>query len=346
MMNTQRHWRRMSVAALSAGALALALSACGGSVGTPDAGGTDTDESSYTLCMMPKLTGISYFDVAAEGFEEAAAELGVESKYDGPATSVAAGQVEIIDQWVAQSACSAITISANDADAVAPSLKAAAAAGIKTSGWDADPAEDAREVFVEAASVDSVGAALVEQLAAITDGKGEFLVLQGELTHAQANLWGDAIKAYMAENYPEMSVAETLPCHNDLQVCIETTKNYVQANPDVAGIFAIDATALPAAGAALEDIGKGGQIALTGLGLPGDSARYVDSGTMKSFVLWDVKKYGYLTAYVMMAQLDGTLPTSGTLDAGSLGAVTVNGDRVVLGEPLVFDSTNVHDFDF
>jgi hypothetical protein len=54
----------------------------------------------------------------------------------------------------------------------------------------------------------------------------------------------------------EELLADTLPCHNDLQACIETTKNYVTANPDVTGIFAIDATALPAAGAALEEIGN------------------------------------------------------------------------------------------
>src|SRR3712207_9432912 len=94
--------------------------------------------------MMPKLVGIPYFEASEKGAKEAAEEIGVELVYDGPTEAKAALQSQMIEQWIQQQ-CGAISVAANDPNALAPAMKKAADAGIKTSAWDADVAQDARE---------------------------------------------------------------------------------------------------------------------------------------------------------------------------------------------------------
>jgi rhamnose transport system substrate-binding protein len=86
--------------------------------------------------MMPKFTSDPYFFAANKGAQEAAKELGVTVEFNGPVDANVAAQADIIDRWVRRRV-SAIAVSANDPNALAPALKRAQAAGIKTMTWDA-----------------------------------------------------------------------------------------------------------------------------------------------------------------------------------------------------------------
>src|SRR3712207_908396 len=114
------------------------------------------------ICMMPKLVGIPYFNASEKGAKEAAEELGIELVYDGPTEAKAALQSQMIEQWIQQQ-CGAISVAANDPNALAPAMKRAQDAGIKTSAWDADVAQDAREVFVNQATFEAIGYELVDR---------------------------------------------------------------------------------------------------------------------------------------------------------------------------------------
>ena len=75
------------------------------------------------IALVVKALGIGFFEAAAKGAEEAAAELGdVEIIYTGPTDTTAEGQIEVINSLIAQKV-DAIAISANDQDALVPSLK-------------------------------------------------------------------------------------------------------------------------------------------------------------------------------------------------------------------------------
>jgi rhamnose transport system substrate-binding protein len=340
--------------------LALALSACGGDIGTDeevaaDAGGATAGEGAaggeaagggVKVCMMPKLIGIPYFNAAEEGAREAAEELGVTLEYDGPTEAKAADQVQMIEQWTAQD-CQAISVSANDPDALAPAMKAAGEAGVATSSWDADVAEDAREYFVNQATAEGIGSTLVDVMAEHTAGKGKFLVVTGSLTAPNQNAWIDAMKARIQEQYPEMKIAAIEPGEEDLQKGIDVTRAYLQANPDTAGVFGITSVALPGAAEAVEQLGKSGEVIVTGLGVPSEARPYVKSGTIPEFVLWNPTDLGYLTVHVAVAQAKGEMPTSGTFEAGRLGEVElIEEDVVLLGPPFRFNAENIDEFDF
>jgi rhamnose transport system substrate-binding protein len=105
--------------------------------------------------------------------------------------------------------------------------------------------------------------------------------------------------------------------------------------------------ALPGAAEAVEQLGRDGEVPVTGLSTPNEMKPYLDAGTVKKFVLWNPVDLGYLAVYVADAQINGDLPKSGTFEAGRLGKVEmIAPDEVLLGPPLVFSKKNIDDYDF
>jgi rhamnose transport system substrate-binding protein len=337
-------WRFRVVRVALLMVLALVVASCG--VGQQPSQGGGGGGGPKKICMMPKLVGIPYFNASEKGAKEAAEELGVELVYDGPTEAKAALQSQMIEQWIQQQ-CGAISVAANDPDALAPAMKKAGDAGIKTSAWDADVAKDAREVFVNQATFDAIGYKLVDVMAEQTDGKGKFLVVTGSLTAPNQVAWLEAMRERMKEKYPEMSIASVEPGEEDLQLGIDITKNYLRANPDTAGVFGITSVALPGAAEAVEQAGLEGKVAVTGLSTPNEMRPYLNSGTVEKFVLWNPVDLGYLAVYVANAQIEGNMPKSGTFEAGRLGKVKMLAeDEVLLGPPLVFSKENIDEYDF
>jgi len=338
-------WKVKVVPAVLLVVLVVAVAACG--VGQqPSSQGGGGGGGPEKVCMMPKLVGIPYFNASETGAKEAAEELGIDLVYDGPTEAKAALQSQMIEQFIQQQ-CGAITVAANDPNALAPAMKKAGEAGIATGAWDADVAPDARDVFVNQATFEAIGYELVDVMAEQTDGKGEFLVVTGSLTAPNQVAWLEAMRERMKEKYPEMSIASVEPGEEDLQLGIDITKNYLRANPDTAGVFGITSVALPGAAEAVQQAGLEGDVAVTGLSTPNEMKPYLDSGAVEKFVLWNPVDLGYLAVHVANAQIKGNMPKSGTFEAGRLGKVEVVAeDEVLLGPPLVFSKENIGEYDF
>ena len=323
--------------------LAVVAAACGVGQQPSSQGGGGGPEK---VCMMPKLVGIPYFNASETGAKEAAEELGIDLVYDGPTEAKAALQSQMIEQFIQQQ-CGAITVAANDPNALAPAMKKAGEAGIATGAWDADVAPDSRDVFVNQATFEAIGYELVDVMAEQTDGKGKFLVVTGSLTAPNQVAWLKAMRERMKEKYPGMSIASVEPGEEDLQLGIDITKNYLRANPDTAGVFGITSVALPGAAEAVQQAGLEGEVAVTGLSTPNEMKPYLESGAVEKFVLWNPVDLGYLAVHVANAQIKGNMPKSGTFEAGRLGKVEVVAeDEVLLGPPLVFSKENIGEYDF
>jgi rhamnose transport system substrate-binding protein len=343
MFGSTRKLQIVSTALLAALVTVIAAS-CG--VGQQPSQGGGGGGGPAKVCMMPKLVGIPYFNASEKGAEEAAKELDVDLVYDGPTEAKAALQSQMIEQFIQQQ-CGAITVAANDPNALAPAMKKAGEAGIATGAWDADVAPDARDIFVNQATFQAIGYELVDVMAEQTDGKGEFLVVTGSLTAPNQVAWLKEMRERMKEKYPDMSIASVEPGEEDLQLGIDITKNYLRAHPDTAGVFGITSVALPGAAEAVEQAGLEGKVAVTGLSTPNEMRPYLNSGTVEKFVLWNPVDLGYLAVYVANAQIEGNMPKSGTFEAGRLGKVKMLAeDEVLLGPPLVFSKENIDEYDF
>lgn len=305
-----------------------------------------TPSAQLVVAMIPKIEGIDYFNACQRGAEEAARELGVKLIYRGPTENKVERQIEIVDGFIAQRV-DVIAISPNDPVAIAPVLRKAAQAGIKVITWDADADPDAREFFVDQATPQSVGYALVDEMVAQVGPEAKVAIVTGSLTAANQNEWIKHMKARIAEKYPKIKIVATKPSEEDQQLAFTVTQDLLKAYPDIKGIFAITSVAFPGAADAVEQAGKKGKVAVVGLATPKGMRPWVESGTVKTVILWNPVDLGYLTIHVAKAVKEGTLKPGATeFQAGRLGTVKVQGREVVLGEPVKFTAENIAKFDF
>jgi len=308
--------------------------------------GKSTGNAKLRIGMCPKLIGISYFTACEQGAKEAAGELGLELDYDGPATASTDGQVGFIDKWVAQG-YDAIAVAPNDPELVAPALARARAAGVTVLTFDADanPTASGRQTFVNQAPVEGIGRALVDVMAAGIGGKGKVVIITGSLTAPNQNAWMAVMKPYMAQTYPEMELIDTLAGEEDQALAVRLTRDLINSQPDLKGVWGITSVALPGAAKAVHDAGKSGQIYVTGLSLPNVMREYVLEGTVEKFILWNVPDLGYLTIYAARALCEGKL-TPGAHTFGRLKDIQVTDGETLLGQPFIFDKGNIGQFDF
>src|SRR5688572_16636547 len=321
-------------------AVALALLFAGASCAKEEA------TSGLTIAMMPKNKGNPYFVGARQGAEEAARELGVTLLWDGPTETDPAKQNEVVETWITRGPA-AIAASVENRDGLATALRKARGKGVKVLTWDADTAEDARDFFVNQATPEGIGQALVDNAARVLGGKGDFAIITASLTAANQNTWLEHIRARLAEKYPGMKLLTVRPSDDKQDVAFVEAQNILKVHPSVRLIMGISSQAVPAAAEAVKQAGKTGQVQVTGLSLPNTCKKYVHEGVIDHIILWNVADLGYLTVQAATAAARGTLkPGATSLAAGRLGAVEISGSQVLLGKPFVFDKTNIDKFDF
>jgi rhamnose transport system substrate-binding protein len=309
------------------------------------------DESPVRIGMMPKLMGISFFDAAGRGAHEAAKELGVDLTYDGPTEDNTEQQAKMIEAWVAQG-IDVIAVAPNDPDAIAPTLSSARSQGVQVITWDTDADAEAskRSIFVNQAPVEGIANALVDVMVrGAGEGDklvGQFVIISGTKTAANQNSWMDVMNPRLREEHPDCELLETRYPTEDQLKAREETANLLAAYPELKGIWAITSVALPAAAKAVRDAGRQDQVFVTGLSLPSLMRDYVQDGTVKEFVLFDVENLGYLTVQVAAALHEKPLLPQENRTMGKLDSVRITEHEAILGEPLIFDKNNIDQYDF
>ena len=186
---------------------------------------------------------------------------------------------------------------------------------------------------------------LVDILGEALHGQGKTVIVTGSATSPNQNAWMEAMRARIAQRYPNLKLLETLVSDEDQSKAYRLSQDVINAHPDLAGIWAITSVSLPGAAKAVRDAGKAETIFVTGLSLPNTMRQYVEDGTIKQFVLWSPVDLGYLTVHVAKLLHDKKL-SSGEQSIGRLKDIRVSPGEVLLGPPKVFDRENVSDYDF
>lgn len=319
----------------------------GGERDTAEAGAKSRSEPArrITVAMMPKSKGNAYFIACRKGAEEAAREFGVDLIWDGPTDPDPARQNQIIDTWITRGV-DVIAVAVENRDGIASVLKKARERGIKVITWDADAAEDARDFFVNQATPEGIGQVLMDETGRILGGKGQFAIITASLTAANMIAWQEQIEKRRAEKWPEIQMAVLRPCDDLQKKAYDEANTILSAYPDVRLIMGICTPAVPAAGEAVKQSGRT-DVKVIGLGLPNDNKRYVHDGITESVILWNTADLGYLTIVAARALVDGRLkPGDQEMEAGRLGRISLRGDNILLGEPFIFNKSNIDAFDF
>lgn len=353
--------KRSNRVLLLAAVLAAALTACGSTTRNDNAPaateaqtGAAADpgaslKEGVKMAFLPKQLNNPYFDVLAGGGEAGITELKGEYKLVGPSDASASSQVSYINTLIQQQQ-DVIGIAANDPNAVCPSLNQARSAGIKVVSFDSDAAKECRDVFINQATTQGIGAKLVEMASKLAGGSGEIAILSATPNATNQNAWIEVMKTELAK--PENSglkLVTTVYGNDDDQKSFQETQGLLQTYPNLKVIVAPTTVGIAAAARYISSSSFKGKVAVTGLGTPNQMREYVKNQTVSEFALWNPADIGYLAAQAGVALVSGRITgkEGEKFAAGKLGEYTIGaGGEVVLGPPTVFNASNIDQFDF
>jgi rhamnose transport system substrate-binding protein len=341
----------------------LALSACGSTKSSQSSSGSGASSGSsqnasnaggslkkgLTIAFLPKQVNNPYFTISDNGGLDALKSLGENGKRVGPSDASASSQVSYINTLVSQRV-NAIAISANDPNAVVPSLKKAISQGIKVVTYDSDTAPAGRQVFINQASPEDLGRSEVQLLAKQIGSKGDIAILSATPNATNQNTWIKFMKDELKKpEYSKMKLVKVAYGNDDDKKSFTETQGLLQAYPDLKGIISPTTVGIAAAARYLQSSKYKGKVMLTGLGDPNQMRKFVKDGTVQAFELWDPGALGALAGYAAVALAEGKITgkQGDTFDAGDAGQKTVGaGGEVLLGKPTVFDKSNIDQFQF
>ena len=349
--------RKKKMGALGAlvASMALVTSACGGNGnsasgdnGSGSGGSGSGNNGNISVTFLPKNLGNPYFDTSDKGGKNAVQEFGGTYKEVGPDQASPDAQVPFINT-AAQQGTDALVVSANDPKAIGSALNQARSAGTKIVTFDSDTEPQYRDVFVNQASAEGIAKVEVDMMARQINDSGEIAILSASANATNQNAWIKLMKQDLAKNHPNIKLDAVVYGNDDDQTSFDKTAALLQTYPHLDGIISPTTVGIAAAARYIDTSNYKGKVAVTGLGTPNQMRKYVKDGTVQEFALWNPEDLGYLAAYTAKALVDGTITgkQGDTYKAGKLGKYTVGKDGVVLlGDPFVFNKSNIDKFHF
>jgi rhamnose transport system substrate-binding protein len=301
-----------------------------------------------TVGFLPKLDTDPYFQVARQGAEEAQGEIGGKVVQQAPSQATAEAQIGFINNLVSQKV-GVIAIAGNDANAVAPALKRAAQQGVRVVSYDSDVATDARALFMNQVSFDSLAEMMLQSMGQLINYEGDFAILSSTPTATNQNTWIAFMKKRLEEpKYAKMKLVQIAYGQESEQINQQQALALVQAFPTLKGIIIPAGIGLPAAARALDQAGLLSKVKVTGLAPASLIKKYIKDGSVQD-IWWKPYDLGYLTFYAAqaLAQCKLSGKEGETFKAGRLGDYKVGPKgEVILGPALIVTPENVDQFKF
>src|SRR4051812_39631069 len=299
--------------------------------------------------VIPKNLGNPYFTTAdsvkSGGALAALKQLGEKGTETSGTAATAASQIPAISAAIRKGA-NALVVSATDASALCPTLKAAMKKKIVVVTYDSDTT--CRSMFINQADTAAIGRSQVDLIAKQTGKKGKIAILSAAASATNQNAWIGFMKQQL-KKYPDMSLVATVYGNDDPTASTQAAQGLLQQYPDLAGIISPTTVGIAAAAAVLDTPKYRGKVKLTGLGTPNSLRKYVKDGTIEAFELWNPADLGYLAAYaaVNLASKTITGAKGQSFTAGKLGRYKIGAKKsVLLGPPFVFNKANIDKFHF
>jgi rhamnose transport system substrate-binding protein len=300
--------------------------------------------------VIPKNLGNSYFttsDSAKSGGAIAALNALKETGTETSGTAATpASQIPAIQAAITKGA-NILLVSATDASALCPTLNSAMQKGITVVTYDSD-APACRDLFINQATAQGIGAGQVDLLAKEIGQSGQIAIVSAAASATNQNAWIGYMKKEL-KRYPKMSLVKIVYGNDDPTVSTQVTEGLLQQYPNLKGIISPTTVGIAAAAAVLDTAKYRGKVQLVGLGTPNAMKKYVKDGTVKAFQLWNPADLGYLAAYAAVNLASGAITnaTGQSFTAGKLGKFTVGAGRtILLGPPYTFDKSNIDNFNF
>ena len=311
----------------------------------------NAQEDPVKMVFIPKNTGNPFFDAIIKGYEEAAKEINIDFETVAPSEPTATAQIPFIKAQI-QRGVDVIGIVPNSPDALNPVLEQAMKRGIKVLIVNSDitGSEEYRDAAILPTDFDIVGQHQIELMGSLVNYKGDIAILSATTDAPDQNYWIKGMKESIKKpKYKDMEIVEVAYGDDEPQKSSTETEALLTKYPELRGIIAPTTVGVAAAAQVVETAGKADQVEVTGLGTPNQMRRFIKNGTVEKFSLWDPRRVGYVSAFLGYQMVkDGLTPKEGVnFETPKYGECTFREKRVVIaGPPLVFDESNIDDYDF
>jgi rhamnose transport system substrate-binding protein len=299
------------------------------------------------IALVVKSLGNGFFDAANRGAQEAAQEIGgIEVIYTGPTTATAEGQIEIINSLISQGV-DAIAVSANDPDALVPSLQRAMDAGIKVISWDSGVAPEGRQVHLNPSDTDLIGETIIKLAADYLPEGGDVAILSASSTATNQNAWIEAARRVLPEKFPNINLVAVVYGDDDSVKSTNEANGLIDSYPELDAIIAPTTVGVVAAAQVVTDRGLIGKVNVTGLALPSEFKQFIDNGASQAVALWNPIDLGYSAVYIAHQLVTGEAQgePGETISIGRVGQITLDDTRsAAMAAPFQFDKTNIEEF--
>lgn len=238
-----------------------------------------------------------FWTAAQQGASRASAELNVPVTFQGPtASDLLSQQLTMLETFV-NDEYSAITFSAIDRQAAGSIVQQAVDQGIDVFCMDSDATGTARSMYIGMSDYDAGVAAAKAALEIIGSGKVVGLVGFATAQNAQDRIAG--VNDTLAGT--ELEMVEVLYDDVKPEVALSNAQTAIQKYPDLAGFITFYSYDGPAAGQAVKQAGKSGEIKIVAFDAEPETQRLMQEGVVQVMIGQRVFYYGYLSAYVMYA---------------------------------------------
>lgn len=292
----------------------------------------------YTIAVVPKMTGITWFQRMETGVNEYAKETGENVTYGGPATGDNAQQVAYVEDLIAKKV-DAICIVPFDSKGMEDVLKKARDAGIVVISHEASDMTNI-DYDVEPFTNKNYGEHFMKILGDASNGKGKYLRFVGSLGSKSHNEFVDAAQAYQEKNYPDMQpIGDRIETKDDVAAAKAKTIEAIKANPDLTAIEGSASTDVVGAAQAVEELGLTGKVAITGTSNVSIAGKYIKNGTINSISFWDPALSAKAMINLAKLVLDGKKVEDGVdLNVDGYNKMTMDG-KVLVAQDAWIDVT-------
>ena len=301
--------------------------------------------------VIPKNLGNSYFttsDSAKSGGAIAALNALKESGTETSGTAATpASQIPAIQAAITKGA-NVLLVSATDASALCPTLNSAMQKGITVVTYDSD-APACRNLFINQATPQGIGASEVDLLAKQIGGSGQIAIVSAAASATNQNAWIGFMKKEL-KKYPKMQLVSTVYGNDDPTTSTQVTEGLLQQYPNLKGIISPTTVGIAAAAAVLDTAKYRGKVQL-------DRPRHAElvaaststtarsrassSGTRPTSATWPPTPASHTPR-----RRSRTPRASRSPPASSASSRVGAGHSILLGAPYVFNKANISKFNF
>lgn len=294
-----------------------------------------------TVGFVPDKIAVASSDAVATGLSAAAKRFGGSVLFEGSGSLDPYKQAQYAQELVGRHP-SAVGADPTDPTALCPTAALAQRAGVTFFAAGSDVACPGVGLYVEPATPTSIGSDTVDLLAKAIAGSGDVAIVSAGPTQPDVNSWIAAMQARLSA-YPRLHLVPVQTGASDGTETTVVADRLMAAYPRLRGIIGASPTNVGAVARAVDQAGRRGAIAVTGVAEPGSVSSRIVDGSLVGVVSYHPEQLGYLTYWAVTQMLRHRAFSDRDTVPGLSAPVTWTAatHTLLLGPPEVVTKANV-----